>query len=237
LEGDHLGFNFAGFEPPFADNLVYSSHLYPAAAVKEGVYPGIIDGEMWDKEKLRQAFIQSEGVAFSQKYNVPLWVGEFGTSYIHAEERDSRGRVLSDLIEVFEEYGAHWTVWTYKDIGNMGLLQVNPGSDYAAKVLPLLDVENQFSRDSGQGRKKVAELADYMQSIAGDPDIDRNLNRYLLEMSVRENYLQNLIVPSYVKLFENLSFEEIDDTLKAFSVDRCVRHPALEVMKKFLSAR
>jgi endoglucanase len=53
-------------------------------------------------------------------------------------------------------------------------------------------------------------------------------------MSVRENYLQLLLLPSYVRLFESMTFDEIDQVLAAFSVDRCVRHPALEAVKKFL---
>lgn len=89
-------------------------------------------------------------------------------------------------------------------------------------------------RNAGGGRKKLIELADYMQAVVADPEIDAKLNRSFLESSVRENYLQNLLVPSYVRQFAELSVEEIDEVLKAFSLDRCIRHPSFGVMKSFL---
>ncbi|WP_276353756.1 glycoside hydrolase family 5 protein [Cohnella caldifontis] len=234
LEGDYLGFYFAGFEAPFADNLVYSSHLYPVPAIREGEYPGMMDGQMWDKAKLQAEFFNSEGARFAREHNVPLWVGEFGVSYSRVGEEDSRSRALADMIEAFEEYGAHWTVWTFKDIGHMGLLQIDPKSEYAAKIKPIFQAEYQFTRDGGEGRRRVFELADFMQEQIGDPDIDRDLNRYLLEMSVKENYLHLLLLPSYARIFENLSPKETDDILGAFSLDRCIRHDAFEVVRRYL---
>lgn len=29
---------------------------------------------------------------------------------------------MDDQISMFEEFGAHWTTWTYKDVGVMGLI-------------------------------------------------------------------------------------------------------------------
>ncbi|MFC5701881.1 glycoside hydrolase family 5 protein [Cohnella faecalis] len=236
LEGDYLGFYFEGFEAPFAEHLVYSSHLYPPPAVKEGHYPGVIDGEEWDKEKLRQAFFESEGAQFARKHNVPLLVGEFGALYIHPEELESRNRALGDMIEAFEDFGAHWTVWTFKDIGHMGLLQIDPSSEYARMIAPLLQVEYAFNRDDGWGRQQVAVMADRMKEAIEDAGIDRDLNRYFLEMSVRENYLQVLLLPSYVKLFEGQTPERIESILEAFREDRCLRHDSLGVVKRFLNS-
>ncbi|XID92607.1 glycoside hydrolase family 5 protein [Paenibacillaceae bacterium WGS1546] len=234
LEGDYLGFYFSGFDEPFDDNLVYSSHLYPDPAIKEGTYPGAFEGRMWDKSTLRLAFLESEGALFASRHNVPLLVGEFGTLFIHPEEQVSRLSVMSDMLEAFEEFGAHWTVWTYKDVGNMGLLQIDPRSAYAALIAPLLDAEASFTRLSGEGKRLLAATADHIADSVGDPAIDRDLNRYLFEMSVKENYLHLVMLPSYVRSFKAMEPETIDDTLKAFSVHQCVKHPVLEAVTKWL---
>lgn len=234
LEGDYLGFYFSGFEAPFDDNLVYSSHLYPDPAIKEGVYPGVVEGRMWDKEALTQAFLQSEGAQFSLRHGVPLLVGEFGTLFIHQEERESRVQVMADMIESFESFGAHWTVWTYKDVGNMGLLQIDPQSEYAAMIAPLLRAEYDFTRMAGEGKRLLEAAADHIAAVVGDPNIDKAMNRYLFEMSVKENYLHTVMLPSYVRLFEGMPPERMDEVLKAFAVERCVRHPALDAVRKWL---
>lgn len=81
LEGDNYSTLFDGLDPPFAENLVYSSHAYNFAGFGPGIYPGTIKGEKWDLNKQEQVFLNSEGARFAEKHNVPLWVGEFGAVY------------------------------------------------------------------------------------------------------------------------------------------------------------
>ena len=60
---------------------------------------------------------------------MPHWVGEFGAVYNGpAREIPDRLRALDDQIDVMEEFGAHWTIWTYKDVGVMGLVTLDPES-------------------------------------------------------------------------------------------------------------
>jgi hypothetical protein len=61
------------------------------------------------------------------------------------------------------------------------------------------------------------------------------VNRYFLEMSIRENYLQVLLLPSYVKIFESLTADQVENMLRAFRAERCVQHESLEVVKAYLS--
>ncbi len=37
-----------------------------------------------------------------------------------------RSRLLHDLLEIYERHHASWTIWSYKDLGVMGLVMVKP---------------------------------------------------------------------------------------------------------------
>jgi len=127
LEGDLFSREFDGLEPPFAANLVYSSHNYTDGGFGPGSYPGLINGEPWNVEKQTQVFLSASGTRFAQKYDVPLWVSEFGAVYNGpANEIPDRLRALDDQLAVFNQHGAHWTMWTYKDIHTMGWVQMRP---------------------------------------------------------------------------------------------------------------
>ena len=76
LEGDFFSMLFSGLDAPFAENLVYSSHNY-STGLNDPDYG--MDGAAWNRQKVREEFLSKEGVAFTDKYDVPLWVGEFGS--------------------------------------------------------------------------------------------------------------------------------------------------------------
>jgi len=70
-----------------------------------------------------------------KKHNVPIWVGEFGSVYNGvATEIPDRLRALDDQLDVFEEAGAHWTTWTYKDVGVMGWVALDPECEYLQRI-------------------------------------------------------------------------------------------------------
>lgn len=48
---------------------------------------------------------------FRERHRVPLYVGEF-TCHANPEQA-SIGRYLGDLVDLMENYGFHWTFWTY----------------------------------------------------------------------------------------------------------------------------
>ena len=113
LEGDYFSSRFSGFTPPFAENLVYSSHNYNSGGFGPGKYPGLIAGEQWGIEKQRQVFLNHEGTQFAQKYQIPLWVGELGAAFNGPkDEIPDRLRAMDDQIAVYNKYGTHWTAWT-----------------------------------------------------------------------------------------------------------------------------
>lgn len=114
---------FIGLPPLNLDNIIYSVHMYiPHAFTHQGVtsvvkenkpfvYPGEINGEFWNKAKLRETL--EPVLVFQQKYGVPIFVGEF--SAIRWAPGNSAYNYLKDAIELFEEYGWDWTYHAFRE--------------------------------------------------------------------------------------------------------------------------
>jgi endoglucanase len=84
LGGAQWNTNFSVFGPPFDDKLVYTFHRY-----WEDVTPALI----------------ADYIAFRERYNVPLWMGESG------ENTYSWIRAFRELLETHQ---IGWCFWTYK---------------------------------------------------------------------------------------------------------------------------
>ncbi|MFO7957773.1 MAG: cellulase family glycosylhydrolase [Candidatus Brocadiia bacterium] len=113
----------AGFDntvPLDLDNVIYSFHMYqPHQFTHQGVhgnptgprYPGRIAGDMWDKERLREAMLPA--IDFQREFNVHIYVGEF--SAIRWAPGDGAYNYLRDCISLFEEYGWDWSYHAYRE--------------------------------------------------------------------------------------------------------------------------
>ncbi len=243
LEGDLFSREFDGFEPPFAPNLVYSSHNYTDGGFGPGPYPGLINGERWDCQKQTQFFLTCSGVRFTRKHNVPLWVGEFGAAYNGlAQEIPDRLRALDDQLSIFNQHGVHWTMWTYKDIHVMGWVQLVPDAPYVQTIRRVLDAKRDLSTDFWMGwipatpaKAKVFELADAIERVLGDATIESDANRIFLSQAALSGYAAGLMQPFYARCFEGCSRAQLDQVLQSFAFKQCRPHAALiEVIRKHL---
>ncbi|MDD3153689.1 MAG: cellulase family glycosylhydrolase [Victivallaceae bacterium] len=100
-------------------NMVYSVHFYkPSTYTFQGIfrpvaklisYPGMIDGKHYDKEQLRRELLPV--IDFQKKYQVPIYIGEFSV----IRWAPNAGKYLSDLIDLFEEYGWDWTYHAFRE--------------------------------------------------------------------------------------------------------------------------
>jgi endoglucanase len=88
LAGAFWNRNFDVFTGPFDKNLVYTTHLY--STTDDYCSPDYY-------------------FRFSEKYNVPVWLGEFG-------EREST--FVDSLRTIFEDHGMGWCLWPYKKMNN-----------------------------------------------------------------------------------------------------------------------
>ncbi len=240
LEGDNFSSRFARLDPPFADNLLYSSHNYTRAGFGPGPYPS----NEWHREWQEANSLAHEGIQFAQKYNVPLWVGEFGSPYnvVPVTEVPDRMRALDDQISVFEQYGVHWTTWTYKDVGVMGWVHLHPESEYIQRVKPILEMKRLLNSDFWMGwlpstpaKELIHSLAHEIVETVGDEDITVNgIYRYLNQAAMAK-FVGALLQIPYAKLFKDFSESEIDRILQSFAFKNCVVHPELHaVLTKYL---
>ncbi len=244
LEGDLFSTKFDGLDAPFAPNLIYSSHNYTPAGFGQGHYPGAFGAEDWDRAKQRDVFLAHEGTRFAQQHRVPLWVGEFGSVYNGpSDEVNDRLRAVHDEIDVFEEFRAHWTMWTYKDIGVMGWVQVDPESDYMQRITPINQARRQLSTESWMywlpvtpAKELIMNLAQLLMRAIPGYRVDPKSNGTYLRQAVLDCYVGNLIQPAYAQRFAGLSDDELGATLASFRLDRCRRHDGLlAVVKQHLA--
>jgi endoglucanase len=246
LEGDYFATLFEGFEEPFSDNLAYSSHNYNQAGFGPGPYPGIINGTMWNSEKQLSVFLSHEGTRFTQKHQVPLWIGEFGSVYNGpVEEINDRLRALDDQLSVFEQYGAHWTTWTYKDVGVMGWMMLDPESDYMQIVKHELEAKRLLDTDQWMGwlpntsaKDMVRNLANYSAQTIGDEELESDAVYNYLKQAAMCGYVGTLMQHSYAKLFKGMTEERLDKVMDSFSFKNCRKNSGLiEVVKKHMIVR
>jgi endoglucanase len=243
LEGDYFSVRFSKLDPPFARNLVYSSHNYSPAGTLAGKYPGRLEGQFWNKKRQEDAFRENEGTVFTQQNRVPLWVGEFGATFTGgAADLPYRLRALDEQISVFEGHRAHWTIWTYKDIGVMGLVTVDPKSEYRKLMRPVLRAKQTLGVDGwldigppkNNVQKMVKRLAVVAERAIGDKEIDHPSNRRFLAQAVQAGYFAGLMQPMFAKRFQDLSESQIDSVMQSFALRNCrVREGLAEVLKKY----
>lgn len=241
LEGDLYSMRFAGLDAPFAPNLVYSSHNYNAGGFGPGAYPGQLGNEHWDAKKQAEVFQQQEGTRYSREHQVPLWVGEFGSVYNgRAEEIADRLRALDDQIAVFEKNSAHWTAWTYKDVGTMGWVMLRPESEYMQRIARLLDLKRKLGTDSWAGWLPLGDVARTLERAAeqaseaiGNPELPAREFLSYLKQATLDGFFGSLLQPVYAEAFRGLSENEIDRVLASFSFEQCKKNDGLlSIVKK-----
>ena len=172
-------------------------------------------------------------------------MGEFGSVYNgYPEEVGYRLQALDDQLGVFEEHGSHWTIWTYKDMGIMGWVTVDPESDYAGTVRHILDAKTELRADfwswwlpPTRTDRIINELAEHIRTVLNDPDLDsESVTKYLRQSALYE-YVGQLMQSGMAKVFKGMSEEKMDDILSSFSLEKCVRNERLlGLIKKYLSA-
>ncbi|MBN1126142.1 MAG: cellulase family glycosylhydrolase [Sedimentisphaerales bacterium] len=111
---------FDTLSPLELERVIYSFHMYqPHQFTHQGVYedkqtlayPGVINGEPWDKERLRLAMVPA--IEFQKEFNVQIYVGEF--SAIRWAPGRSAFAYLRDCIELFEEYKWDWSYHAFRE--------------------------------------------------------------------------------------------------------------------------
>ena len=105
---------FARLRPTRDANTTYSFHCFSPEGLTrrgEGTYPGLVDGEQWDRERLLRSI--EPALAFAETYEAPLYVGAFGAT--SGAPRQSRLTWVRSLLSLCRAKGIGWAYWTYRD--------------------------------------------------------------------------------------------------------------------------
>ncbi len=246
LEGDGFSSKFDGLDAPFADNLVYSSHNYTRAGWGPGAYPGVHREGYWDRAMVERMFAEAEGTRFSRQHGVPLWVGEFGSVFNGApEDRSSRLRGMEDTLDVYDQYGAHWTSWTYKDIGVMGWVYADPRSEFIERTAGITAARRELSTDTWMywlpatpAKSLLGELAGLILESAGEIGFDdKRIQGQLANVSLA-GVAGGLMQLNFARAFKDCTETEIDRVLQSFAFKNCaVNSDLVSVIQKNLAVQ
>jgi aryl-phospho-beta-D-glucosidase BglC (GH1 family) len=233
LEGDLFSTLFSGLDEPFAENLVYSGHNYSKAGWR-APYPGSINGEYWDSKKIAKEFLEHESVQFCRRYNAPLWVGEFGGG-----SAPGHLNVFLDQIRAFDNFKAHWTCWTYKDSGSMGVVRLSPECEYFERLRHVLARHEKCGArpvniNRARLTRELEKVAELTHACVSAEEFDSESNIPFMLSAFDDSYYNSLLQPIFVREFKSMSYTEIDRLMSSFLLENCVPYAYAGILKKRL---
>lgn len=231
LEGNRYSLDFQMFGEPW-ENVVYTNHDYALPGfIDGGPYPGVSRGEYVDKEILEKTFLQRS--SYMLEHDVPIWVGEFGPVYLGEEETDAvRYQLLCDQLDIYTHQGVSWSIWTYKDIGLQGVVYASPDSPWMERIKPVLKKKTRLGIDAWGGTD--AEIRHVMEPL--EKLFEKEYPNYdpfpfgtqrEIELLVRNILLAEPMLPEYGELFRGMGEAEIDEMMRSFRFENCVKRERL----------
>ncbi len=203
-----------------------SFHYYPLARMAD-TYPGEHDGTYWDAELLRSSMDTER--AYSDALQRPMLLGEFGFNYNRGKP-PVMSRVVDDELSTVESFGWHWTLWSYKDVGAMGLLNPKPDTAWRRFVERKDMVDNY--RGCLDAFKKMFDS--HYIPVFGKTE----KNRLIFDDAFNDSYRGwSRVAIDYVvrTLKESYPVEQIVAMPEAFHFDNCrVNQFALDTLMKHL---
>jgi hypothetical protein len=225
FEGNRDSQQFDGLDHPLDENAVYSSHLYVPPGIEIGEYPGEFNSVTYDSDQLKKEY---EGRReFSHRHGVPHWLGEFGPVYSDANLENSRLSVMADMLSIIEEFGDHWTIWNYKDIGFMGLVSPNIASEWMKITEPVRKLKTALRCDHWIERRPadidgfIQELSEHVLSVIGEVPGDWGELADQIHCRICDGLLSQNLQPAFAEQFRGITDTEIDRIMKSFSLENC----------------
>ena len=231
VDGNTYSTDFSMFAEPY-ENAVYACHDYARAGMSfGGPYPGETQGQWIDRDFLEEKFLERS--SYQRETGTPIWVGEFGPVYTGDPERDEqRYQILSDQLDIYDRYGAGWSIWTYKDVGLQGLVHAAPDSAYMERFGALIEKKARLGIDSwGSTDQEVPEVVEPVHELIARefpgwspyPWSPRGTTDDL----VRHVLFAQAMLTEYAERFRDLSDDDLDELADSFALARCVTRTRL----------
>lgn len=231
LDGNRYSTDFSMFDRPF-DNAVWTAHDYALPGIANpSRYPGETRGKHFDAAVVEETYLARTEVM--RRTGTPVWVGEFGPTYVGDDERvEGAYRLLADQLDVYRRHRASWSLWTYKDIGAQGLVFADPASPYLERIAPALEKKTRLGTDSWGGseahtRHVLAPVEDLLATEFPGFDPYPWGAKPWLNVLVRHILLAEPLVDEYAECFRGLDAEGAAELARSFSFERCVERTRL----------
>jgi hypothetical protein len=232
LDGNRYSTDFTAFREwgELPANAVFTAHDYAIPGISSDAtgYPGTVDGEYYDRGVVEQAFLRH--TSFMRETGTPIWIGEFGPVY--PTEDEWRYQLLRDQLDVYEQHGASWSLWTYKDIGLQGLVHTRPNCAYLEHVRPVLDLKAKLGVDAWAASDAgVRDILDPIEAL-----FDREFPEYEpwpfgrrrhIALLVRHILLAEPLAQRYGELFRGMTPERARELAASFRLENCEVRPGL----------
>ncbi|RSH95251.1 hypothetical protein EHS25_000337 [Saitozyma podzolica] len=237
LDGNSFGYDFSHFKVPLP-NCVYSCHDYsiygfPAA-------PTLYAGSEEQIDYHLRTFRRKADFMIDTK--TPIWNSEFGPTYNTPDDgpdwekiNDARYEVLKLQLGINRDHNASYSLWTYKDIGVMGMVYPKSDSPYLSLLKPFLEKKKTLSADGwGFNEAPVKHIFGPLEKWLEEnvPSLEKKypptwkIKKHVLRM-VRGLLLSEELVKEYASYFEGLDYDQLDALAKSFHFDNCVQRDQL----------
>jgi endoglucanase len=184
-----------------------------------------------DKEVVETTFLQRSD--YMLEHDVPIWVGEFGPVYKGEEEADAmRYRLLRDQLEIYTRHGVNWSIWTYKDIGLQGVVYASPESPWVERIRPILEKKVRLGVDAWGGTDaEIRHVMEPLERLFEEEFPDYHPfpfgTQREIELLVRNILLAEPMLPEYAELFRGMDEAQIDELMRSFRFENCVKRDEL----------
>lgn len=220
IEGNRFSTDFSMLDPVEDPQVAYTFHFYPF--VDE---PAVLSPEMKREDRKKIFLTEFERlVSIRDKYNRPVWCGEFGL-VLDEESIQLQTEIIKDMLDLCESYDVSWTLWTYKDAACMGIVYPLEDTPWIKLTTKIREEWNQHE-EQAKGEQLVDHMAEtYFKPISADL-------RYELQFRMR-TIMQVICVEQHLKPFLQLMpWEEAYRLPESFHFNNCTSWDELSLLIK-----
>lgn len=221
IEANLFGKTYEGFPEPWDDNMACSVHQYPYPSLNMFCYPALNEGGSVFYNKDYIAYEMDIRDGYGKKYNLPVWMSEFGI--VHNDDfREDKLRLLEDQLAVMDERGHSWALCCYKDVGNMGVVRLDPNSAWMQFVKESNALKLKYHTDFDPLASGSWEMMDVVKHLfradftPGSGEVEARLHRHLAVFFGEELCMR------LCKRLAQLSLDELDTLMDSFKFENCL---------------
>ncbi len=184
-------------------------------------YPTTINGIKIDRSRI-EYWVDS---VTKPDFGRPVLMGEFGTGW-GSRHSDLSIKMMKDQVAVFKSHKIGWSLWTYKDIGAMGLVHPDKGTawlDYRSNDTARM-AQRILREMTSMGRRNQDTTANIYQSLL-------KFSYCLPESYIREKAegidrrIEEVAARAFLEPLAAYSDEELHDMASSFRYDSCEVYP------------